>query len=398
MTAAARYTWPIGLGLAAALMAQTALAAPVDDAATLAAVDAAAQAALTQHKTVGFTLAIMSHGKMIFEKAYGMANLETGTPATTDTVYRIASINKQFTASEILMLIEHGKIGLEDKLSKYLPDFPRAGDVTIHQLLNHTSGIKDYADGEEFWLRRSRIDSTTGEFVDYLAKQEPLFDFEPGTKFNYSNSGYYLLGAVIEKVTGRLLAEVMAVEVFSKAGMTHTAMDNAADVVPHRASGYEMVGGVAGKFQNAPFISMSTVGANGSMRSTTGDLARWHQELLAGRIVSPASLKLMLTPGRLNNGALASTAKLEDAQSPPSAKPKPDEGTRDYGFGINIERDPQGHVSYPHEGGIPGFRSRLVTYPKDQLTIVFLANIGQGVTNVPKTVTEILLKRLDAPN
>lgn len=383
--------------LAGALIVGAAHAAPVEDPATLAAVDAASKAALAEGRTAGFTLAIMSHGAMIFDRGYGMANLETHTAAAPETVYRIASINKQFTAAAILLLVEQGKLGLDDKLSRFLPDFPRSGEVTIRQLLTHTSGLKDYTEDEQYWRTRSRLDANTDEFVHYIAELKPLFDFEPGTRFHYSNSGYYLLGAVLEKVTGLPLASVEA-DVFKKAGMTHTAIDRAEDIVPHRASGYERVKDQPGAFENTPFISMSTVGANGSMRSTTQDLARWHRELLAGRVVSPASLKLMLTPGRLKDGRLASSAKFEpgEPESAAAAPSGPNEPTRDYGYGLNIERDADGHKLYAHEGGINGFRSRLVTYPDAELTIVFLANTGAGISNVPKTVSEILLKRLDA--
>jgi CubicO group peptidase (beta-lactamase class C family) len=343
----------------------------------------------------------MSRGEMIFDKGYGMANLETQAPATPETVFRIASINKQFTAAAILLLAERGKLSLDDRLSKFLPEFPQADQVTIRQLLTHTSGLKDYAGQVDYWRNRSRIDTTTEDFVRYVATLKPIHDFEPGTKFNYSNSGYYVLGAVIDKVTGRPFAEFYETELFQKAGMTHTAVDRAEDVVLHRASGYERAKGEVVRFENAPFISISTVGANGSTRSTTSDLAKWHRALLAGRIINPASLELMLTPGRLKDGRLASSAKLESPQPPPAAAPQPrtspDEPQRDYGFGINIERDAQGHRSIAHSGGINGFRSRLVTYPDAELTIVFLANTGEGITNVPNTVAEILLKRLDAP-
>jgi CubicO group peptidase (beta-lactamase class C family) len=388
---------------AAAIAMSAAQAAPVSDPATLAAVDAAAKAAMAEGKTAGFTLAIASHGETIFERGYGMANFETRTPAGPETVYRIASINKQFTAAAILLLAERGKLGLDDKLSRFLPDFPRSDEISIRQLLNHTTGLHNYTEEEAFWRTRSRLDTTTDEFVSYIAGLKPLFDFEPGTKFNYSNSGYYLLGAVIEKVSGRPYPEFMADEVFRRAGMTHTAIDRAGDIVLNRASGYEQVKDKPGSFENTPFISMSTVGANGSMRSTTADMVRWHRELLAGRVVSQANLKLMLTPGRLTDGRLASSAKFEReprpaaAAAPADAKPKANEPTRDYGFGINIERDAEGHRLYAHEGGLNGFRTRLVTYPDAELTIVFLANTGQGITNVPKSVTEILLKRLDAP-
>ncbi len=405
MTAIARRTGLLGVIAAVALAVQPVHAAPVSDPATLAAVDAAAQAAMGEQRIVGFTLGIMSRGEMIFDKGYGMANLETQTPATPETVFRIASIHKQFTAAAILLLAERDKLSLDDRLSKFVPEFPRGDEVTIRQILTHTAGIRNYTWDPDFWRSRSKVDTTTDEFVRYIATLKPLYDFEPGTKFNYSNSGYYLLGAVIEKVTRRPFAEFLDTELFRKADMKHTAVDRAADVVLHRASGYERVKDQPGRFENAPFISMSTVGSNGSIRSTTADLAKWHRALLGGRILKPSSLALMLTPGRLKDGRLASSAKFEPAPTAPApapaapkdAKPKPPEAQRDYGFGINIERDAQGRRSLAHEGGINGARSRLVTYPDAELTIVFLANTGEGITNVPKTVTEILLKRLDAP-
>ena len=357
------------------------------DAAKTKHLDTALGEGITAGNTIGAAMAIMSDGRIIYSRAVGMENLETRTPMTPDTVFRIASITKQFTAASILLLQERGQLSIDDRLSRFLPDFPHADTITLHQLLNHTSGLRDYADLTSFWLGDARRDVSTKEFVEYIAHLDPLFDFAPGTAFNYSNSGYYLLGAVIEKVSGKSLQQFFKSELLDKAGMTHTAVDSAADIVPNRASGYERLPGTK-QWINAPFISMSTVGANGSIRSTVGDLLRWHDALLRGKVVSPTSVKLMMTPGRLSDGRLASTER--EWNLPPEKRSKAP-AERDYGMGLNIERS-GGFEMIAHEGGIPGFRSRLATYPNEQVSVAFMTNTGAGIANVPKVVETLLAK------
>lgn len=372
--------------------ASVAAAAPLLlDRTTIKALDAAASLGIRQGNTVGVAVEIMSDGKVVYRRAYGSANLETATPMTADSVFRIASITKQFTAAAILILSERGQIGLEDRLSKYLPSFPNAERITIRQLLTHTSGLKDYTDDPEYWTNRSRIETSTDDFVKYIATLQPQFEFDPGTKWNYSNSGYYLLGAVIEHVTGGSLATFFKKELFDRVGMKDTAVDSAEDIVRRRASGYEH-SPTTHQLENAPYISLSTVGANGSIRSTVDDLARWHYALLSGKIIRPASLKEMLSPGRLSNGQLASTARLSDASSPPDPKAKR-EPPLDYGFGMDLGAI-DGLPIITHQGGINGFRSELTTFTRQKVTVVFFCNTGEGVADAPTALNNVVARYL----
>jgi CubicO group peptidase (beta-lactamase class C family) len=386
----------VGLGVSAIVsmtLGTAAWSAPINlDAATIAALDAAVQQGVREGNTVGVAVGIMSEGKLIFASNHGFGNLETRTPVTPDTVFRIASVTKQFTAASILLLSERRQLSLDDRLSKFLPAFPNAHRVTIRQLLNHTAGLKDYAGVPEYWMSRSLRETSTEEFVQFIAGLSPQFDFEPGTGYNYSNSGYYLLGAVIEKVTGKPYGDFYKTELFDKAGMTNTAVDASSDIVPNRASGYER-DQTSKAMRNAPHIAMSTVGANGSLRSTVNDLLRWNEALLGGRILRRESLKAMLSPGRLSNGAISSSAPGGKAPAAQPGAKAPKEPEFDYGYGMNLGQQ-QTFRTVWHEGGIHGFRSSVASFPDQKLSIVFLTNTGAGVANVPKAVTEIILKHL----
>ena len=181
---------------------------------------------------------VAEQGKIIYEKGFGMANMEWSIPNQPDTKFRIGSVTKQFTATVILQLIQEGKIKLEGKLTDYLTDYRKdTGDrVTIHQLLNHTSGIPSYTSRPTFFAEDSRDPYSVADFVKKFASGD--LEFEPGTKFSYNNSGYFLLGAIIEKVTGRKYEEVLAERIFKPLGMTNSGYDHHATLLPKRASGY----------------------------------------------------------------------------------------------------------------------------------------------------------------
>jgi len=382
---------------AAALSASSAFAAtPALSAAKVAAIDADAQKLIAEHQTVGLVVGVMRHGQMLLAKGYGQADLENPTPVGADTVFRIASTTKQFTAASILVLVEQGKLSLNDKLSKFYPTFPRGDEVTIRQLLTHTSGITDYAGTADYWAHGQMATFTTEQFVDYIAHLDPPFYFEPGTGWSYDNSGYYLLGAIVEKVSGEPLNQFFDEHLFQKAGMHATAVDTGPELVAHRARGYEEVASAPGTFENTKYISITTVGGAGALRSTVEDLAKWQHALFAGQIITPASLKQMLAPGMLSNGKRASTAVIassdapENAVSGPRPAPKREQGSPDqgeYGFGIRTVRI-GGDYRVRHGGSINGFQSSLDTFPDDDLTIVVLANTSGGGV-VKDLVTQI---------
>src|SRR5690242_3159877 len=208
-----------------------------------ARIDAAAKQDVNSGHVAGAAVAVLRNGQLILAKGYGRSNLELATPVNARTVFRIGSLTKQFTAAGVLLLAEQGKLKIDDRLSLYLPDFPRANEVTLRDLLNHTSGIHNFTDGPVI-DKISANGATVQELVTDIASQSPLYDFEPGTGWWYSNSNYALLGAVIEKVSGESWGAFMKAEIFDRLGMADTAADDAFDIVPGRASGYSLVGGV----------------------------------------------------------------------------------------------------------------------------------------------------------
>ncbi len=331
-------------------------------------VDAIAAQALASRSTAGLAIGVARNGRPVLLRGYGYANLENRTPVTADTVFRIGSITKEFTAASVLLLAERGKLSADDPLAKYLPGFPRGGEVTLRQLLTHTSGIHNYTDLEDFLPAKAHLEMITAQMVDLIARQQPLYDFAPGTRYNYSNSGFFLLGAVIEKVSGQSYAAFVEANVLRPLGLSHTRPDVAAEVLPGRASGYDKAKDEPGGFANADYISTTAAAAAGAMRSTVGDLIRWHEALLGGKLLKPASVAMMLTPGRLKDGRVAGTATAGRADS---------ERAYDYGVGVMIGRQ-HGRRMIGHGGAINGFNASLETYPDQQTTIVLLTNTGGG--------------------
>jgi CubicO group peptidase (beta-lactamase class C family) len=332
-------------------------------------------------------VAVLRDGKLVFAKGYGLASLELGTPVNRKTVFRIGSLTKQFTAAGVLLLAEQGKLKVDDRLSLYLPSFPRANEVTLRDLLDHTSGIHNFTEGPVI-DRISTTGATVEELVGDIAGQSPLYDFEPGTGWWYSNSNYALLGAVIEKVTGKSWGAFMKAEIFDKLGMANTAADDARDVVAGRASGYTLIDGAPGKFRNADFTDMSVPYAAGALRSTADDMARWNEALFGGRLLKPESLKQMLAPGRLRNGAETQTAIAwpgGKAFAPPAGYvPGP------YSFGLDHHSE-NGRRIIGHDGSIAGFDSVMQTYVDNGVTIIVLTNTNGAAHPLEGKVAKILM-------
>lgn len=315
-----------------------------------AALDALAKEAVGKGQTAGLVIAVGEVGKPPVVRSYGFANLEWQAETTPDTVFRVGSITKQFASAGILLLAEQKKLSLDDKLSKYFPDYPRGDEVSIRQLLNHTSGVHSYPGRTEAIIVRAGISVT--DMVKHLGGLG--YDFDPGSNWEYSNSNYFLIGAIIEQVSGQTLREFARERLFQPLGLAHTAIDLNQDVVPHRATGYERDRAKPGTYVNAVYSDMSVPGAAGALRSTAADLIKWTEALHGGRVVSAASYKEMTTVARV-----------------------PGKDDVYYGLGLWLKPE-QGHSLISHNGGIDGFESNLVYLPERKMTLVILTNTQNG--------------------
>ncbi len=296
----------------------------------------------------GAAVLVSRNGEPIFEKSYGMANLELGVALRTDHVFRIGSVSKQFTAVAILQLMEQGKLSLQDELTKFLPDYPTHGKkITVEHLLTHTSGIKSYTDLEKWDGQEQRRDFTPMELVDYF-KDEPM-DFDPGTKWLYDNSGYILLGVIIEKASGQTYGEYITEHFFKPLGMKNSYYGDTKPLIKNRAAGYAQ-DDVAGTYVNADFLSMTQPYAAGSLLSTVQDLTTWTRALHGGKVIKPESFKKAITPFIL-----------------------PDGSNTHYGYGLQMG-NLLGSPTVEHGGGINGFLSDLAYLPKEGICIAVLTN------------------------
>ena len=296
----------------------------------------------TQADRFSGTVLVAQHGVPIFRRAYGFANREWRIANTLETKFRIASVTKQFTAAAILQLGEQGRLSLDDPVSKYYTGAPSAwASISLHHLLTHTSGIPSYTNAPLSELySSSRIDRTP-EALIALTRDKPL-EFLPGSKFAYDNTGYLLLGQIIETVSGQSYAVYLENRIFGPLGMRHTGYDENTQILPARASGYTLDNR---GLRNAYFISMTQPYAAGSLYSTAGDLLIWDQALHASKVISASSVAAMFT---------------------------------DYGFGYGFGEyigKMQGHLVWGHAGGINGFTSKLTRYPAEELTVIVLSNL-----------------------
>jgi D-alanyl-D-alanine carboxypeptidase len=293
----------------------------------------------------GAAIIVRKNGQTVLRKGYGMANLELGVAVAPDMVFRLGSITKQFTAVSILMLAQEGKLGLQDEITKHLPGYPTQGrTITIEHLLTHTSGIQSYTDMPE-WLPLWRKDFTLPELID-LFKDKPM-TFEPGGDWAYNNSGYVLLGAIIEKVSGRPYAEFLSERIFKPLGMTGSGYDSTDRIIPRRVPGYQK--GKDG-IVNAPYLSMTQPYAAGALVSTVDDLAVWSDAVFSGRLVQREWLDKAFLPYKLKNGE-----------------------STGYGYGWFVA-DFAGHRSIEHGGGINGFTTYEMTLPEDRIFVAILTN------------------------
>jgi len=327
-------------------------------------------ALLVKDDDAALSLLVSKDGKVLFEKGYGLADIEHHVSATPEPKFRIGSITKQFTASAILKLQEQGKLSVNDKLSKFIPDYPRGDEVTIHHLLTHTSGIHSYTGKPGF------LDTVTSP-VETLAhinsfKKDP-YDFDPGNKWLYNNSGFFLLGYIIEKVSGQGYEDFLRKTFFEPLGMKDTGVHRSDLKLEHEALGYSFE---KGEFKRALNWDMSRAGGAGSLYSTVEDLNRWNEGVFNGRVLGEKSLKAAFTPVK--------TRENQDDTS---------ESGYGYGWAVGLLR---GEKEISHGGGLNGFSTYLLRLPKENFTVTVLANASPGKPGVDpgqlsQLITEIYL-------
>lgn len=234
---------------------------------------------------------VAEDGRVVLDKSYGFASVEWQVPNTAESKFRLGSITKQFTAASILLLEQQGKLSTDDLVKKYMPDAPTAWDkITIYQVLTHTSGIPSFTGFPDY--HANEVKPYTPEQLVAWFKDKPL-DFQPGTDWRYSNSGYVLLGYLIEKISGKNYAQFVRENIFDPLGLKDTGYDSFTEIIPHRAMGY--LNGPTG-LQNAPYIDMSIPLSAGALYSTTHDLLKWEQALFGGKLLNATELKKMTTP------------------------------------------------------------------------------------------------------
>jgi CubicO group peptidase (beta-lactamase class C family) len=306
---------------------------------------------------------VAENGKVIYKGGFGMANMEWGIPNAPDTKFRLGSITKQFTAVLTLQLVEQGKIKLDGKISDYLPDYRKdiGEKVTVHQLLTHTSGIPSYTSQPGFFENVSRNPYKVAEFVKKYASGD--LEFEPGSKYSYNNSGYFLLGAIIERVTGKTYEQALKDNIFDPVGMKNTGYDHHNTLIPKRASGYAKT---PTSHTNAAYLDMSIPYAAGSMYSTVEDLYLWDQALYTDKVLSAQSKELMYKPF-LENYAYGWVV-------------------RNASFKVNDQ--PVQVIA--HGGGINGFTTIITRFPKEKNLIVILDNTSSSVNKLSDTIAKVL--------
>jgi len=301
------------------------------------------------------TVLVAQDGKIVLDKGYGFANVEWDIPNTPTTKFRLGSLTKQFTAASILLLEERGKLKIDDPVKKYMADAPAAWDkITIFHLLTHTSGIPSFTGFADYNSRETQA-MTPEKLVEWF-RDKPL-EFEPGTKWNYSNSGYVLLGYLIEKISGQSYSEFLQQNIFTPLGMKDSGYDSNSAIIAHRAAGYAP--GKSGPV-NAGFVHMSIPFSAGALYSTTEDLLRWEQGLFGGKVLKAESLAKMTTPFK-----------------------------QDYAFGLGVSTN-DGHKMIAHDGGIQGFNTFLGYFPDDKLVVAVLANLnGPFADQIARNVAKV---------
>ena len=311
-------------------------------------VDDYVEAERARQRIPGLSIAVVRDGTLVKAAGYGLANIEHNVAATQHTIFQSGSVGKQFTAALVMLLVEEGKLALDDRLVDHIQGAPEAWqDITVRHLLTHTSGLSN-AVYEKLNLRR---DYTEGELTREIAAL-PL-DFAPGERWSYSNSGYVMLGVLIGKVTGTFYGDLLRQKIFEPAGMTTARVISEADIVPNRAAGYRLDDD--GEIKNQEWVSPTlNTTADGALYLTALDMAKWETALAQGKLLAPESLRLMWTPVTLN-----------------------DRSTADYGFGWEVTKV-RGRRVIQHGGQWQGFGSHIARYVDDGLSVIVLTNLAQA--------------------
>jgi CubicO group peptidase (beta-lactamase class C family) len=324
---------PLILLLSIACLAQDGVSAKVDE---------YIRSEMQAQQIPGLSLAVIKNGQIVLARGYGLANVEHQVPVKPETIFQSGSMGKQFTATAVMMLVEEGKLSLDDKITKYFPDGPEAWrNITVRHLLTHTSGMTDYP--RDFDRRR---DYTEDELYQRI-KTVPLA-FQPGEKWSYSNLAYIMLGILIHQVSGKFYGDFLQERVFKPLGMSTARVISETDIVPNRAAGYRSVNGQL-KNQNWVSPSLNTT-ADGALYLTIFDMAKWDAALYTDKLLKKSSLEEMWTPVKLNDGK-----------------------THPYGFGWFIA-ERRGRRIVEHSGSWQGFKSHIARYIDDKLTVVVFAN------------------------
>jgi CubicO group peptidase (beta-lactamase class C family) len=329
----------------------------VPDEPTSASVDEFVSGELRTQHIPGMALAVVRDGKILKAAGYGLANVELDVSTKPESIFQTGSVGKQFTATAVMMLVEEGKVGLDDKINKYFPGSPASwNDITVRHLLTHTSGIPDYTEEKTGGAINMRTDYTEEELVKKIAAL-PL-DFPPGEKWSYSNSGYLLLGVLIHHVSGEFYGDFLQHRVFQPLQMTSTRIISEADIVPNRCAGYRLV---KGELKNQKWVSPSlNTTADGALYTNVLDLAKWDAALYTEKLLKKSSLDQMWTPVKLNSGK-----------------------TSPYGFGWRIA-EANGHRLLEHGGVWQGFTMHISRSVDDRLTIIVMTNLDSSHSDPAK--------------
>ena len=321
----------------------------------VASIDRFVKAEMGRERIPGLAIGVYSRGQILLAKGYGLADVELSVPVKPETLFQSGSVGKQFVSAAIMMLVEEGKIGLDDSIVKYFPNAPASWQgIRVKNLLSHTSGLAEYESIDRvgpkgpFYLR---LDFTEDELLE---KVEALpIEFKPGDKWDYRNTNYLLLGMMIHKVTGSFYADYLQERIFKPLGMSSTRLISDADIIPNRSSGYELT--EDDKLQNQSWVSPTfNSTADGALYFNVMDLAKWDEALYGTKLLKQSSLDQIWTVFRLNDG-------------------KPNPG--DYGFGWSI-RSINGHKVIEHGGAWQGFTCHISRYADDGITVVALTNLS----------------------
>ena len=341
------------IGVAALLMCAVAfsvsrasaqVARPTSDA--LAVMDQAIRAEMANNNIPGVIIGVASRGRLLHVQSYGLANVELRVPVSDSTVFEIGSISKQFVTAAVMLLVEDGRLDLDDAIHDYLADLPSEWlGVTVRQLLTHTSGIPDYEEIQTYEAYRFRF---TPEQIIREAHSRPM-DFEPGTGWYYSNTGYFLLSLIVERIEGRPFGQVLQSRIFGPLGMTQTRMADPEDIIPHRASGY-WVDRMGVELMNRDATQPSSTLGAGGLLSSVHDMAKWDEALYDDRLLSEESKAAMWTPTVLPNG---------------------DDTGYALGWGVGEYR---GRRTVGHNGQVAGFVATFLRLPDDEAAIIVFAN------------------------